>query len=613
MVKRVPWAGISLAMAALMLLISCGPSATSTTPAQTSSPATTTATTTAPKPTTTAAVSNKPQYGGTINMVGLLNITIFGAAVSNRGAGHSGLYEQITYFDRTLSIANGGKLDYSNGATAMTPDVVGALASKWATPDPNTWVLDIRQGVHFSKVPNNPGSDLVNGREMTADDVIASIEFIRDTPSSWASVANPQMEKAMTVEKTGPWQVTVHTPKDPGTAYLWIMGGGGSQFIWPKEWLPKYGTNNDWRVQVGTGPFYISDWVDSSFLLQTRNPNYWDKNPIGPGKGDQLPYPDTLKTLIIPDISTQLAAYRTNKADIGAPGLGGNVAREDWNSLHKTNPDIKNYRIMNLPLQIGFRRDKPDLPFKDIRVRQALMMATDMTGIKNGTFGGDAEILASPSSPLFASTYTPLDKLPPETQALYTYSPDKAKQLLKDAGFPNGFKSILTIDSSSQASDMAQIIKAQWIKVGVDVDIQIKEAAVFQNLWTTRSYDQMMMTRNCGGDNALFVRYSFGYFRGTNSYNISYVNDPPGSDPKIEQWFQDEGKYINVDFAAADKVHKDANVYILGQAFLVPTPADYSNRIWQPWIKDYFGEGAAKAYIPYIWVDQALKAQMTGK
>ncbi len=614
MVKRVPLAGLGLAMAALMLLISCGPSATSTTPTKTTSPATTTATTTAPKPTTTApAASNKPQYGGTINMVGLTNITIFGAAVSNRFAGHYGLWEQVTYFDRTISIANGGTVDYSNGATAMTPDVIGCLATKWATPNPTTWVLDIRQGVHYSKAPNNPGSDLVNGREMTADDFVASFEYLRDTPTSASALFEPNLEKNMTIEKSGPWQVTVHTPVSASTAYLWMMGGGGGQFIWPREWLAKYGTNNDWKVQVGTGPYFITDWVDASFLLETRNPNYWDKNPIGPGKGDQLPYAETLKTLIIPDISTQLAAYRTGKVDVGAPGLGGNVAREDWASLQKTNPQIKNYRIMNLPLQIGFRRDKPDLPFKDIRVRQALMMATDMKSIKDGQFGGDAEILASPSSPLFPSCYTPIDKLPADVQALYTYSPDKAKQLLKDAGFPNGFKTTLTIDSSSQASDMAQIIKNQWLKVGVDVEIQIKESVVFQTLWTNRQYDQMMMTRNAGGDNALFVRYSFGYFRGSNSYNISSVDDPVGSDPVIEKAYQDENKYINVDFAAADKVHKDANVYILGQAFLVPTPADYSNRIWQPWIKDYFGEGAGKAYLPYIWVDQALKAQMTGK
>ena len=267
---------------------------------------------------------------------------------------------------------------------------------------------------------------------------------------------------------------------------------------------------------------------------------------------------------------------------------------------------------MNLPLQIGFRRDKPDLPFKDIRVRQALMMATDMNSIKNGQFGGDAEIIASPSSLLFPSTYTPLDKLPADVQALYTYSPDKAKQLLADAGFPNGFKTTLTIDSTSQASDMAQIIKSQWLKVGVDVEIQIKENVVFQTALDDPQYDQMMMTRNAGGDNALFVRYSFGYFRGSNSYNISSVDDPVGSDPVIEKAFQDESKYINVDFAAADKVIKDANVYILGQAFLVPTPADYSNRIWQPWIKDYFGEGPAKAVASVHLGRPHLKAQMTG-
>jgi peptide/nickel transport system substrate-binding protein len=538
-----------------------------------------------------------------------INISIFGAAVSNRPGGTPLMWEQITTSDRTISVANGGPKDYGDGPTAMS-DVIGNLAEKYSTPDPFTWKLEIRQGVHFSKNPNNEGARLVNGREMTADDVVASIEFIRDTPSSWASVAEPVLEKAMTVEKTGPWEVTVHTPKNPGTAYLWIMGGGGSQFVWPKEWLPKYGTNNDWRVQVGTGAFVLTDWLDNSAATLVRNENYWDKNPIGPGKGDQLPYADAVKLLIIPDISTQVAALRTNKADMY---LLGSVAREDWLSLSKSNPQMKTYRVLNLPLQIGFRRDKPDLPFQDIRVRKALMMATDMVGIKDGLFGGDAQILDSPARILYPSCYTPLDQLPAETQELYKYNPDKAKALLAEAGFPNGFKTTLTIDSTPTASDMAQAIKAMWIKVGVDVEIQIKENAVFSQIWATRSYDQMMMTRNAGGNNALFVRTSFGYFRGTNSYNISYVNDPPGSDPVIEKAFEDENKFINVDFAKVDQIHKEANVYILGQAFLVPTPADYVNRVWQPWIKDYFGEGPSKLWAQYIWVDQDLKEQMTGK
>ena len=603
--KRALFVVLSLLTVALMVLASCGPTATT-------APTTTTGVTTTPPKTTTPTAtvpSDKPKYGGTITLLQAINISIFGAAVSNRPGGTPFMWEQVTTSDRTRSIAAGGTSDYGDGPTSMQ-DVIGCLASKWSTPDQFTWVLDIRQGVRFSKVPGNPGSDLVNGREMTADDFVASIEFIRDTPSSWAAVAEPVLEKAMTVEKTGPWQVTVHTPKNPGTAYLWIMGGGGSQFIWPKEWLPKYGTNNDWKVQVGTGPFKLTDWVDNSVATLVRNEAYWDKNNVGPGKGDQLPYADAVKILIIPDMSTQIAALRTGKAD--AYSMGGAISREDWASLIKTNPQLNHYKFLQLPLQIGFRRDKPDLPYEDIRVRKALMMATDMNAMKDGLYGGEAEILDSPARILYPTCYTPLDKLPPETQELYKYNPEKAKALLKDAGYPNGFKAKLTIDSSASASDMAQTIKAMWIKVGVDVEILIKENAVFSQIWAKRDYEDMMMTANCGGNNALFVRTSFGYFRGTNSYNISYVNDPPGSDPVIEKAFEDENKYINVDFAAVDKVHKDANVYILGQAFLVPTPAPYVHRVWQPWIKNYFGEGPSKLWIQYMWVDRDLKEKLTG-
>ncbi len=606
MQKKSLWAILGLVTVALTVLASCGPGATTTT--STSAPVTTTSAPKTSVPATTAT-SSKPQYGGTLTLIQPTNITIFGAAVNNRPTGIPAMWEQLTTADRTQEVAGGGTADYGDGPQTMA-NVIGQLSTKWSTPDQYTWVFDIRQGVHYSKIQGNAGSDLVAGREMTADDVVASLEYIRDTPSSWAKVAEPVLEQGMTVEKTGPWQVTVHTPKNPNTAYLWIMGGGGSQFIWPKEWLPKYGTNNDWRVQVGTGPFNVTDFVDNSVCTLVRNDNYWDKNPSGPGKGDQLPYADGIKELIIPDISTQLAALRTGKAD--AYALGGAVAREDWASLQKTNPQMKDYKFLNLPLQIGFRRDKQDLPFKDIRVRQALMMATDMTSIKNGLFGGEAEILDSPARKLYPSVYTPLDQLSPDIQALYTYNTTKAKQLLSDAGYPNGFKTTLTIDSTPQASDMAQAIKAMWIKVGVDVDIQIKETAVFGQLWANRNYDQMMMTRNAGGNAALYVRYSFGYFRGTNSYNISYADDPVGSDTTIEKAFQDQTQVINVDFAACDKIMKGVIPYILSQAFLVPTPADYVHRVWQPWIKDYYGESASKLWFQYVWIDRNLKEQMTG-
>ena len=554
--------------------------------------------------------SDKPQYGGTLTLLSGTNFQVFAP-----GAGRPGsppfMWEQITTADRTRGPAGSGLVDYGNGPTSFD-DVIGCLVEKWSTPDQNTWVLDVRQGVNWDKGAGE-GAALVNGREMTPEDIIASLEANRDQPTSWAKNAEPALHAAMTAEKTGPWQVTVHVPVNPSTAYLWLMGGGGSQFIWPKEWIPKYYAVNDWHVTVGTGPYYIADFVDNSVLTMNKNENYWGTNEVGPGKGDQLPYIDGIKILIVPDTSTQMAALRTAKAEmVASGGFPTYIARDDALSLLKTNPEIQTYKGLAYPWQVGMRRDKTELPYDDIRVRKALMMATDMQAIKDGLYGGDAELLASPSSPLFPTCYTPLDQLPAETQELYQYNPDKAKQLLSDAGYPNGFKASMVVNQAlSAGSDMAETIKAQWAKVGVDVDIQLKENGAFTQIWTLRSYDDLMLTQNCGGDNALFVRTSFGYFRSVNSYNISYVDDPPGSDPIIEAAFEKESTLVNVDFAGIDKLHKDTNVYILGQAFLIPTPAPYQYRMWQPWLKGYYGESSSKYFIQYMWLDQNLKDSMT--
>jgi peptide/nickel transport system substrate-binding protein len=591
----------------ILILASCNPTSTSTSATSTTS----VITTTTKPPTTTTTPSDKPQYGGTLTLLSGTNWQVFSPGAGRPG-GPPMMWEQVTNADRTRGPAGSNLVDYGNGPTSME-DVVGCLAEKWSTPDPNTWVLDIRQGVHFAEIPNNAGSALVGGREMTADDVIASLEANRDQPKSWSKNAEPALHSNMTIEKTGQWQVTVHLPVNPSTAYLWLMGGGGSGFIWPKEWIPKYFENNNWNVQVGTGSYYITDFVDNSVLTMERNNNYWDTNPVGLGKGDQLPYIDNIKFLIVQDSSTQLSALRTGKAEmVATAGTATGFDRDDAQSLLNTNSNIKTYKYLAYPYQVGMRRDKTDLPYDDIRVRKALMMATDMKTIANDLYGGEAEILASPSSPLFPTCYTPLDKLPADTQELYQYNPDKAKQLLADAGYADGFQASMVVSSAlSSGTDMAETLKAMWAKVNVTLDIQIKETGAFSTIWTTRSYDNLMLTQNCGGDNALFVRYSFGYFRGQNSYNISYVNDPIGSDPTIETAFQEECKYINADFAKCDQLHKDANVYILSQAFLIPTPAPYQYRMWQPWLKGFNGEGASKHWIQYVWLDQNLKSSIS--
>ncbi|MEK7353176.1 MAG: ABC transporter substrate-binding protein, partial [Chloroflexota bacterium] len=603
------WLVVSGLMALSLVMAACAPAATPTVPATPTTPATPAAPTAPttpvrepPQKEAVAPAPDKPKYGGTLTIISGANIQVFGAAAMPRGAGQSGyVLEQILGVDRTKGPAGTGEVDFGEGATAWD-NVVGWLAESWKTPDVGVWVLDIRKGVRFALDPNSAASRLVNGREMTAEDVAYSIEYLRDTPTAWVTLAEPTLIKNTTVERTGPWQITVRTPVAPTTGYLWIMGGGGSQYVWPKEFLQKYGTSNAWQDQVGTGPFILSDFVSDSAATYRRNPNYWAVNPVGPGKGDQLPYPDGVKYLIIPDFSTRLAAFRTGKVD----WIDG-VLREDGESLLKTNPGIKSYQTIISPLQVAMRTDKQNLPYKDKRVRQALMMATDMEGMKRDLYGGKAELLDSPARKLNPTVYTPLEKQPAAVQELYKYNPEKAKQLLKEAGYPQGFKAKMVIQSTSTAGDLAAVIKDMWAKVGVDVELQPRDAGVFSSMFAARSYDDMFLSPYPGGWAALFIRYGLSYFRGPNNYNLSYVNDPPGTDSVIEKAFQEQSKAVMVDWPKADQVTRDVFQYILEQAFLIPTPAPYGYRLWQPWLKNYYGEGSAKFWLQYVWVDQDLK------
>lgn len=613
--KKTLWLIVSGLMAASLILSACG-QATPTTPATPSTP--TPAPTTPPPPTTAptqpaqekpqqeTVSSDKPKYGGTFTYITNANIQIFGAAVSNRGSGQSGfVLEQITGVDRTRGKAGSGVSDYVDGPTSFD-DVFGWLAEKWSTPALGVWVLDIRKGVRFALNPDSAASRLVNGREMTAEDVAYSLEYIRDTPSSWIQLSEPLLIKNMTIERTSQWQITIKTPVNPANGYLWLIGGGGNGYIFPKEALQKYGTSNFWYDQVGTGPYILKDFVSDSVATYARNPNYWAKDDAGPGKGSQLPYVDFVKYLVVPDLSTQLAAFRTGKAD----WING-VSRDDGNLMVKTNPKTQYYKYISAPFQVAMRTDKKDLPYKDRKVRAALMMATDMDSMKKNLYGGEAEIIDSPARKFFTGVYTPLEQLPPSTQELYKYNPEKAKQLLKEAGYPNGFKAKLVIPVvPSTASDIAAVLKDMWLKVGVDIELQLKDASVYNGIFATRNYDDLFFGTQPGGTGALFTRYGNSYFRGPNNFNLSYVNDPEGTDPFITKTIEDVQKNVMVNYAKCEELMKALNQYTLDQAYLIPTPAPYYFRMWQPWLKNYYGEAANKYWVQYVWIDQDLKKSM---
>ena len=592
---------------AAVILGACRSPASTTTRPSSSTTTTVPATTTKPA-TTTSTASDKPQYGGVITWAQSTDVTVFDPATSGQllsagGPGGNLVYEQMAVQDWSKGKFGTGQFDLTGWVSSAYETYAGGLAESWTVPSPGVYVMKVRQGVHWALDPNNPASVLMNGREVTADDWVTNFDYIAHNPKGGLSVQEPVVAKTTTMEKTGPSEVTIKHGQNIINAWLWVETGGGCYLLLPPEVIKKYGSVADWKNTVGTGPFMLSDFVPNSAITYKRNPKYWGTDPVGPGKGNQLPYADGVKILIIPDTSTRVAALRTGKLDT----MGG-VETTDAKSIIQTTPDLKYGTYFNSqPYVIAMRTDKTNLPFKDKRVRQALMMATDFNALKDTLYGGDAELFTFPvDGKMLPDLFVPMTQLPQSVQDLYKYNPDKAKKLLSDAGYPNGFKTSMVAWANGTDVDIASAYKAMWAKVGVDVTIDPKETGVFMNIEYSRAYDEMFLRWEWTFWSAQFM---MTHWQGVNFDNGSYVDTPPGSDQFIEDIYKTVQDNTFRDWGKANKAIRDLTPYVLEQAFYIPRPSPRFYNFWWPWLKNMDGNGSS-LFMKYHWLDKQLKTTM---
>lgn len=489
------------------------------------------------------------------------------------------------------------------------PDLnVGMIAEsiKWtvnaATQEVVTKIV-VRQGVRFALDPNSEASRLANGRQVTADDVLFAMNEFEGNPDSQNYKLMPDTRNVRVV-KTGPWELTLTLPfKQHLAASMRVLG---LTIIYPPEVYAKYkAAFSDPKNDVGTGPYMITDYVVGSMISLKKNPNFWMKNPVGAGKNDQLPYIDNVKYYVIPDISTREAALRSAKLDL----LGG-FTPEAGDDMAKRIPELK--RTPAATWNVAPMYMRTDLaPYSDVRVRRALMMATDFDAINKSLYQGLGQILSWPTwkSAGYEGLYLGLDdpEMPASVKELYTYNPEKAKQLLKDAGFPNGFKTNLILSSDTTAVDYYSVIKGQWAKAGIDLTLDLKDPGQIVPIAAGFSYKELF---------SVFYAPNSTWPEQANYTNIAnWVNASRVNDPTVNADAEKAAAAAVTDFTGAMKITKNLMKYLLDQAYCIPTPRYPQSTMWWPWLKNYSGETsvgyfAGDNWIKYIWIDQALKKSL---
>jgi peptide/nickel transport system substrate-binding protein len=598
MKSKILWLILSCLLVLSMILASCGTKTTPTT-TQTTVPTTKPTTTLTTTPTTTATTTTGgkwwdqygiPQYGGTItfrNNRDPVNFDV--AAPTATGADMLGIWLETLSDPKWSTDPNLWEMK-----TNYIPNEYrkGLLAESWEQPDFQTVIFHIRKGIKWqNKAP-------VNGRDFTATDVeyhfnrifgLGKYGFTAATPYGKAETSFALLESVVATDK----YTVVFKFKTPSPDMLVaLIDTPAIANIVPREPVDLYGSMQNWKVAVGTGPWILDDYVSGSSLSMIRNPNYWQNDDRYPQ--NQLPYADKLKLLIIPDDATTIAALRTGKIEVLR-----DIGWEKAKSLAQSNPILVHNTLPATGPSLEFRVDKA--PFTDLRVRTALQMAVNLKEIATNYYGGTVD--PTPVGlvhPVIKDYYTPFDQWPKDVQAGYTYNHEGAKKLLAEAGFPNGFKTNLVVPTN-QDLDLMQIIKSYFLAIGVDMEIRVMDPTSFTSFTFAWKHDQIS-ARTPGATglaydpNRLFTR----------RYSKHTVNLTQNNDAYYDGLYQ---KFTtSLDEAERTKLVKDAMLYAIAQHWAVNILPTVNYCISQPWFKGFHGENSGD-YSRY-WIDSSLKKSL---
>ena len=326
-------------------------------------------------------------------------------------------YEGLFGFDKDLKVRN-------------------VLAQNYEmSPDGLVYTFTLREGVKFH-----------DGTAFDAAAVKANLDRVLD-PENHLARFN-QFNRIKMVEVLSPASLRI-TLKEPFGPFINSLAHASAAIISPTA-LKKYGKDIAFHP-VGTGPFTFVDWKQTDYVKGAKFAAYWQAG---------LPKVDTVTWKPVPENGTRAAMLQTGEADFAFPLPYEQAKMLETNKKLRVEAHasiIERYLSMNVLQK----------PFDDLRVRQAINYAINKDALAKVAFSGYAFPAQGivPQGVLYAHAMNP-----------WPYDPAKARQLLKDAGYPNGFEaSLWSAYTTTTAQKAIQFIQQQLGQVGIKVQTQALE------------------------------------------------------------------------------------------------------------------------------------------
>lgn len=359
------------------------------------------------------------------------------------------------------------------GLTRIGPDgsVRPALAKSWEISDDGlSYVFHLQPGVKFH-----------DGTDFAADIVVFSLDRARADDSTNAQ--KPLFEPIESVTAVDPQTVKISL-KRPTGAFLFNMGWGDAVMVAPGS------AETNATQPVGTGPFKFSKWNKGDSVEIVRNDDYWGE----PVKLERA----TFK--FIGDPTAAFAALMAGDAD----GFARFPAPENVPQL-QADPRFT-VVIGSTEGETILSTNNKKAPFDDVRVRRAIAHAIDRQAIIEGAMFGQGTPIGShfaPHHPAYVdlTSQYPLDR-------------DKAKALLAEAGYPDGFKATLKLPPPTYARRGGEIIASQLREIGIDLEISNLEWAQWlEQVFKGKDFDLTIISHTEPMDIGIYARdgYYFQY------------------------------------------------------------------------------------------------------